>query len=89
MARVLVEKFIAGRPEMHFSFPSQLLGWATVVLPRSALVSLAGRGIDVSALLRARKRGVRYSSAIDVLEKVYRLGLSGHGFATQAASRMA
>lgn len=55
---------------MHFSFPSQLLGWATVVLPRSALAkSLAGRGIDVSALLRARKRGVRYSSAIDVLEK--------------------
>ena len=69
MAKVLVEKFIAGRPEMHFSFPSQLLGWATVVLPRSALASLAGRGIDVTALLRARKRGVRYSSAIDVLEK--------------------
>jgi len=69
MARVTVEKFVGSERETRFSFPAFLLHMASVLLPQSALSSLADRGINVRGILLARKLGIEYEASVSVVEK--------------------
>lgn len=66
--KLRIEKFIDGKHETTIRVPTFLIGVAKTLLPESALVALAKRGIDVPAIAAAKSRGVAYSAAIDVRE---------------------
>jgi hypothetical protein len=68
MSKIKVEKFVAGALENSFDVPAFAVNILTQLLPESATSELAGRGIDVQAILSAQKQGTHYSSSIEVTE---------------------
>lgn len=68
MSKIHVEKFVAGTLENRFGVPAFAVKILAQLLPTSAISELAGRGIDIQAILGANKLGTPYSSAIEVTE---------------------
>lgn len=68
MSKLQIEKFIDGKHETTIRVPTFLIGIAKTLLPESALVALANRGINVLAIAEAKKQGVTYSTSLDVCE---------------------
>ena len=68
MAKVKIEKFIDGQHETSFSVPVFILGIAKILLPESALSSLANSGINVREILEAKDKGITYAASVDVYE---------------------
>ncbi len=68
MSKIKIEKFVAGTLESSFGVPAFAVSVLTQLLPASAISELAGRGIDIDAILSAQKLGTTYSSSIEVTE---------------------
>jgi hypothetical protein len=68
MSKIKVEKFVDGVVENSLGVPVFALNVLTQLLPESAINELAGRGIDIQAILRAQKLGTLYSSSVEVTE---------------------
>lgn len=69
MTKVMVEKLVDGKHDTTFSFPAFLLKAASILLPQSALNALGEKGMNVADMLAARRRGIAYSTSMDVVEK--------------------
>jgi hypothetical protein len=68
MSKLRVDKYVGTEHEKSFTVPGCLIDLAVRVLPRSALVSLSERGIDIAAIAAAKKRHGTYSSSTEVHE---------------------
>jgi hypothetical protein len=68
VAKIKVEKFIAGTLENSFGVPAFALNTLTQLLPEPAMSALVGRGIDIQAILGAQKLGTPYSSSVEITE---------------------
>jgi hypothetical protein len=69
VSRLSIVKFIGAEQDSSFTVPGPLIGLAVRLLPRAALSSLAGRGIDLAAIAAALKSGDAYSSSAQVRER--------------------
>lgn len=69
MAKVKIEKFIDGKHETSFNVPVFVLDIARALLPESALISMARRGINLREILDANDRGIAYAVSIEVRER--------------------
>ncbi len=68
MSKITVEKYVAGTLENSFGVPLFAVNILAQLLPASASKELAGRGIDLQAILNAKQQGTSYRSSAEVTE---------------------
>jgi hypothetical protein len=68
MAKVKIEKFVDEEHERSLRLPVTVLAIAQTFLPRSALDSLARKGLDVREILDTARNGTGYSKTVYVRE---------------------
>lgn len=69
MSTLQIEKFIDGKHETTFSIPTFFMGIMQTLLPKSAIIALEKRGINLQAIADAKKQGTGYSTTLNVREK--------------------
>lgn len=68
MPRITVEKYVAGTLERRFAVPAFAITAAARWLPRSAIAGLRSRGLDIPAIVAARRSGTPYAASMEVTE---------------------
>lgn len=68
MAKVKIEKFVGEDYERSLRIPVQVLTIARMLLPRSALDSLARKGLDIREILDTARNGTGYTKTVYVRE---------------------